>query len=170
MGHGLAPGTTIGPLINPAALAKVDGLVRDAVAKGAKVIVGGGPHVRGGNFYSPTVLTGVTGEMEIASAEIFGPVAPLYPFDTEEDVIRLANDTPYGLAAYFWTRDIGRAFRVGEALEYGMTALNEAMISSEAAPFGGIKESGIGREGSKYGLEDYVEIKYLLLGGLSKSA
>jgi succinate-semialdehyde dehydrogenase / glutarate-semialdehyde dehydrogenase len=167
VGEGASPDTQVGPLINPAALAKVDGLVRDAVAKGATIVLGGERHPRRGNFYRPTVLTGVTGDMEIAHAEIFGPVAPLFRFETEEEVIERANDTPYGLAAYYWTRDLGRAIRVGEALEYGMVGLNEGLISSEAAPFGGIKESGIGREGSKYGLEEYVEIKYLLLGGLA---
>jgi succinate-semialdehyde dehydrogenase/glutarate-semialdehyde dehydrogenase len=167
VGEGTSPDTQVGPLINPAALAKVDGLVRDAVAKGATVALGGERHPRRGNFYRPTILTGVTGEMEIAHAEIFGPVAPLFSFETEDEVVRRANDTPYGLAAYYWTRDLARAIRVGEALEYGMVGLNEGLISSEAAPFGGIKESGIGREGSKYGLEEYVEIKYLLLGGLA---
>ncbi|WP_332769502.1 NAD-dependent succinate-semialdehyde dehydrogenase [Phenylobacterium sp.] len=167
VGEGANLSTNVGPLINAAALGKVDGLVRDAVAKGALAVLGGERHPRRGTFYRPTILTGVTADMEIAHAEIFGPVAPLFTFETEAEVVRRANDTPYGLAAYFWTRDIGRAFRVGEALEYGMVGLNEGLISSEAAPFGGIKESGIGREGSKYGLEDYVEIKYLLLGGLA---
>ena len=167
VGPGIDPANVVGPLINPTAVAKVDGLVRDAVAKGATVLLGGGAHANGGNFYSPTVLAGLTPEMNISHEEIFGPVAPLFTFDTEAEVIRMANDTPFGLAAYYWTRDIGRAFRVGEALEYGMVALNEGMVSSEAAPFGGIKQSGIGREGSKYGLDDYTEIKYILLGGLA---
>ena len=168
VGDGMDPETSVGPLINAAAVAKVDGLVRDAVAKGARAVLGGSAHVRGGNFYQPTVLAGVTPDMHIAQAEIFGPVAPLYGFDTEEDAVRLANNTPYGLAAYFYTRDIGRIWRIAEALEYGMVGLNEGMISGEAAPFGGVKESGIGREGSKYGLEEFVAIKYLCLGGLSK--
>src|SRR3989440_8203208 len=168
VGDGMNPETSVGPLINAAAVAKVDGLVRDAVAKGARAVLGGSAHVRGGNFYEPTVLAGVTPDMHIAQAEIFGPVAPLYGFDTEEDAVRLANNTPYGLAAYFYTRDIGRIWRIAEALEYGMVGLNEGMISGEAAPFGGVKESGIGREGSKYGLEEFVAIKYLCLGGLSK--
>ena len=168
VGDGMNPETSVGPLINAAAVAKVDGLVRDAVAKGARAVLGGSAHVRGGNFYQPTVLAGVTPDMHIAQAEIFGPVAPLYGFDTEEDAVRLANNTPYGLAAYFYTRDIGRIWRIAEALEYGMVGLNEGMISGEAAPFGGVKESGIGREGSKYGLEEFVAIKYLCLGGLSK--
>ncbi|HEY8351139.1 MAG TPA: NAD-dependent succinate-semialdehyde dehydrogenase [Sphingomonadales bacterium] len=168
VGEGLSGSNNVGPLINRAAVEKVDGLVKDAVAKGADVVLGGKPLDLGGHFYAPTILTGITPAMEIAHAEIFGPVAPIFPFDTEEEAIRLANDTPYGLAAYFYTRDIGRVWRVAEALEYGMVALNEGIISSEAAPFGGIKESGIGREGSKYGLDDFVEIKYLCLGGLGK--
>lgn len=168
VGNGMDAATAVGPLINRDAVAKVDGLVRRAVAMGAHVVVGGSAHERGGNFYRPTVLTGVTWEMEIAQAEIFGPVAPLFAFDTEADAIRVANQTPYGLSAYFYARDIARVWRVAEALEYGMVGLNDVTISTEAAPFGGMKESGIGREGSKYGLEDYVEIKYLCLGGLSR--
>jgi len=167
VGDGMETGTAIGPLINAAATAKVDGLVRDAVSKGARCTLGGGAHDLGGNFYAPTILTGVDRSMEIADAEIFGPVAPILTFETEDEVIARANDTPYGLAAYFWTRDLGRAWRVAEQLEYGMIGLNEGFISSEAAPFGGVKESGIGREGSKYGLDEFLELKYFTMGGLS---
>ncbi|MFT4076957.1 MAG: NAD-dependent succinate-semialdehyde dehydrogenase [Asticcacaulis sp.] len=166
VGPGLEAGTRIGPLINAAAVEKVDGLVKDAVEKGAYLALGGGLHERGGQYFAPTLLTGATSEMEIFSTEIFGPVAALYPFETEAEVIQLANDTPYGLAAYYWTRDIGRVFRVGEALEYGLLGANEVLTSNPATPFGGMKESGLGREGSKYGLEDFVEIKYLALGGI----
>ncbi len=167
VGDGRAPGITIGPLINPAAVAKVQGLVEDALAKGAAVVTGGAAHDLGGNFYQPTILANVTPDMTIAREEIFGPVAPLYAFDSEEEAIRMANDTPYGLAAYFYARDMGRIWRVSEALEYGIVGINEGIISTEVAPFGGVKESGIGREGSKYGIDDYVEIKYLCMGGLS---
>jgi succinate-semialdehyde dehydrogenase/glutarate-semialdehyde dehydrogenase len=170
VGDGLQEGTTIGPLINEAAVSKVESLVREAVHGGAHTVAGGSRHANGGNFFSPTVLAGVTPDMAIAREEIFGPVAPLYAFETEAEALRIANDTPYGLAAYFYTRDLSRAFRVAEALEYGMVGLNEVTISNEAAPFGGVKESGIGREGSKYGLDDYVEIKYFCLGGLSSAA
>lgn len=166
VGNGMTTGVTTGPLINPAALAKVHGLVSDALSKGAEAVIGGAPHELGGNFYQPTILTGVTPDMDIAHAEIFGPVAPLFSFEDEAEAIRMANDTPYGLAAYFYTRDIGRVWRVAEALEYGIVGINEGIISTEAAPFGGIKESGVGREGSKYGIDDYVEIKYLCMGGL----
>jgi succinate-semialdehyde dehydrogenase/glutarate-semialdehyde dehydrogenase len=170
IGDGFEGGTQIGPLINVAAVEKVDGLVQDALGKGAVAVLGGGRHERGGNFYAPTILTGVSPEMEIAHAEIFGPVAPLTPFETEAEVIARANDTPYGFAAYFWSRDIGRVFRVAEALEYGMVGANEVLTSNEGAPFGGIKESGMGREGSRYGIEDFVEIKYLALGGIAAAA
>jgi succinate-semialdehyde dehydrogenase / glutarate-semialdehyde dehydrogenase len=170
VGDGFEGGTQIGPLINAAAVEKVDNLVQDALGKGAVAVLGGGRHGRGGNFYAPTILTGVLPEMDIAHAEIFGPVAPLTPFETEAEVIARANDTPYGLAAYFWSRDIGRVFRVAEALEYGMVGANEVLTSNEGAPFGGIKESGMGREGSRYGIEDFVEIKYLALGGIAAAA
>ncbi|WP_339706303.1 NAD-dependent succinate-semialdehyde dehydrogenase [uncultured Sphingosinicella sp.] len=170
VGDGFEGGTQIGPLINAAAVEKVDSLVQDALGKGAVAVLGGGRHGRGGNFYAPTILTGVLPEMDIAHAEIFGPVAPLTPFETEAEVIARANDTPYGLAAYFWSRDIGRVFRVAEALEYGMVGANEVLTSNEGAPFGGIKESGMGREGSRYGIEDFVEIKYLALGGIAAAA
>lgn len=167
VGHGETPGTEIGPLISPAALAKTERLVADAVRKGARVETGGIRHAAGDLFYAPTVLTGVTREMAVMQEEIFGPVAPLISFDTEDEAIALANNTEYGLAAYFYTRDIGRIWRVGEALEYGMVAVNEGILSSAVAPFGGVKQSGFGREGSRYGLDDYLEIKYLLMGGLS---
>lgn len=166
VGDGTQDGVTQGPLINEAAITKVESLVMDAKDKGATVVCGGKRHSKGSTFFEPTILTGVTSDMRIAHEEIFGPVAPLYKFETEDEVIKAANDTPYGLAAYFYARDIGRVWRVSEALEYGIVGINEGIISTEAAPFGGVKESGIGREGSKYGLDDYVELKYLCLGGI----
>ncbi|MCJ9427550.1 NAD-dependent succinate-semialdehyde dehydrogenase [Kordiimonas marina] len=166
VGNGAEPGVTVGPLINRAGADKVAILVDSALASGASTAIGGSRHGLGGNFYEPTILTGITPDMEIAQAEIFGPVAPIFRFETEEDVIRLANDTPYGLAAYFYARDIGRVWRVAEALEYGMVGVNEGIISTEVAPFGGVKQSGLGREGSRYGIEDYIETKYLCLGGI----
>ncbi len=162
---GLEPGAQIGPLINPAAVAKVETLVADAVAKGAKVAVGGARHARGGNFYAPTVLTDVTPAMAVAREEIFGPVAPLFRFKTDKEAVQMANDTCYGLASYFYSRDIGRVWRVAEQLEYGMVGINEGLISNEVAPFGGVKESGIGREGSHHGIDEYLELKYLCFGG-----
>jgi len=168
VGSGDQDGVTQGPLINKAALEKVQDLVDDAKEKGAKVVCGGQAHDLGGTFYQPTILTDVTTDMRIANEEIFGPVAPLYKFESEEEVIVKANDTPFGLAAYFYARDIGRIWRVSEGLEYGIVGINEGIISTEAAPFGGVKESGIGREGSKYGVEDFVEIKYLCMGGVDK--
>ncbi|MCZ4281497.1 NAD-dependent succinate-semialdehyde dehydrogenase [Kiloniella laminariae] len=166
----VAPGTTEGsqqgPLINTAAATKVSELINDAVGKGAKTVIGGKPHDLGGNFFAPTVITGVTDDMRIFSEEIFGPVAPLYKFKTEEEAVRMANDTPFGLASYFYSRDIGRVWRVSRALEYGIVGINEGIISNEVAPFGGVKESGVGREGSKYGMEDFLEIKYLCMGGI----
>ena len=167
VGNGMDDGVTQGPLINEDAIEKVERLLGQATGAGAKVIVGGHRHALGKTFFEPTILTGVMPDMDIAREEIFGPVATLFRFTNEADAIRIANDTPYGLAAYFYARDIGRVMRVAEALEYGMVAVNEGILSTEVAPFGGIKESGIGREGSKYGIEDYLEIKYLLLGGLS---
>ncbi len=169
VGNGMADGVTQGPLIGPAAIDKVERLLADAAAKGAKIAAGGKRHALGGTFFEPTILTGATPQMEIAREEIFGPVAALFRFADEAEAIRMANDTEYGLAAYFYTRDIGRVMRVAEALEYGIVGINEGIISTEIAPFGGIKESGVGREGSKYGIEDFLEIKYLLLGGLSPS-
>jgi len=164
VGNGLEAGVTQGPMINAAAVAKVEELLGDALEKGAKVVTGGKRHAKGELFFEPTIVTGVTTEMRVAREEIFGPVAPLFRFETEEDAVRMANDTEFGLAAYFFSRDIGRVWRVAEKLEYGIVGINEGIISNEVAPFGGIKESGIGREGSKYGIEDFLEIKYLCMG------
>jgi succinate-semialdehyde dehydrogenase/glutarate-semialdehyde dehydrogenase len=168
VGNGLDQGTVIGPLIEEKAVAKVEEHVRDAVSKGAKVVVGG-KRADGlnGHFYVPTVLTGIKADMLVLREETFGPVAPLMKFDTEEEVVRLANSTEFGLAAYFYSRDIARVWRVAEALESGIVGINEGIISTEVAPFGGVKESGIGREGSKYGIDDYLEIKYLCIGGIN---
>jgi succinate-semialdehyde dehydrogenase/glutarate-semialdehyde dehydrogenase len=168
VGNGLDQGTVVGPLIEEKAVAKVEEHVRDAVSKGAKVVVGGKRADAGnGHFYVPTVLTGIKADMLVLREETFGPVAPLMKFETEEEVIRLANSTEFGLAAYFYSRDIARVWRVAEALETGIVGINEGIISTEVAPFGGVKESGIGREGSKYGIEDYLEIKYLCIGGIN---
>ena len=166
VGHGTETGVTTGPLINKAAIEKVEEHIADAISKGAKVILGGKRHALGGNFFEPTVLTGVTTEMKVAREETFGPVAPLFRFKTEEEAIEIANDTEFGLAAYFYSRDIGRVWRVGEALEYGIVGINEGIISTEVAPFGGVKESGLGREGSHHGIEEFLEIKYMLMGGV----
>ncbi len=168
VGPGLEGDYTQGPLINSAALAKVEEHVADATAKGARVVLGGKRHERGGNYYQPTILADVTTDMAVTREETFGPVAPLFRFKDEDEVIRMANDTEFGLASYFYSRDIGRIWRVAEALEYGMVGINEGIISTEVAPFGGVKESGIGREGSKYGIEEYVETKYLCMGGLNR--
>jgi succinate-semialdehyde dehydrogenase/glutarate-semialdehyde dehydrogenase len=167
VGDALADGTQQGPLINAAALRKVSGLVDDAVALGARVVEGGCAHERGGLYFRPTVLTGVASQARMWHEEIFGPVAALQRFQDEGEVVARANDTPYGLAGYFYSRDVGRAWRVAEALEAGIVGVNEGFISTELAPFGGVKESGIGREGSKYGIEDYLEIKYVCFGGLA---
>ncbi len=166
VGPGTETGVTIGPLINKAAVDKVEEHIADATSKGAKVMLGGKRHELGGSFFEPTILTGVTTAMAVAREETFGPVAPLFRFKTEEEVIKLANDTEFGLAAYFYSRDVGRVWRVGEALEYGIVGINEGIISSEVAPFGGFKESGLGREGSHHGVEEFVEIKYMLMGGV----
>ena len=166
VGDGLAGPTDLGPLIDAPALAKVEEHIEDARAKGARVALGGRRHALGGTFYEPTVLTDVRPGMLIAREETFGPVAPLFRFDTEEQAVRLANDTEFGLAAYFYTRDLARSWRVGEGLEYGIVGINTGIISTEVAPFGGVKESGIGREGSKYGILDYTELKYLCVGGI----
>jgi succinate-semialdehyde dehydrogenase/glutarate-semialdehyde dehydrogenase len=152
--------------VNRRAVKDVHQLVEASVAKGAKVILGGKPSDLGECFYEPTIMVDVTNDMPVAQQEIFGPVAPVMKFETEQEAIDIANDTDVGLASYIYTRDIGRCWRVAEALDYGMVGINEGIISNEAAPFGGVKESGQGREGSKYGIEDYVEIKYLCMGGL----
>lgn len=167
VGNALEGETEQGPLINEAALARVEQHVGDALEKGAKLLCGGRRHSLGGTFYEPTVLAEASPRMLIASEETFGPVAACFRFRDEPEVLGLANDTPYGLSAYFYSRDIGRVWRMAEGLEAGMVGINEGIISTEVAPFGGIKESGLGREGSRYGIEDYVEIKYLLMGGLS---
>ena len=164
VGNGLEPGVMQGPLIDEAALMKVERHVADAVAKGAKVLTGGRRHALGRTFYEPTVLADVTAEMLAAREETFGPVAPLFRFQTDEEAVQLANATEFGLAAYFYSRDVRRVFRVAEALEYGMVGVNTGLISTEVAPFGGVKESGFGREGSKYGIDEYLDIKYLCIG------
>jgi succinate-semialdehyde dehydrogenase/glutarate-semialdehyde dehydrogenase len=166
-----APGSdasaTQGPLIDDSAVEKVERHIADATAKGARVLVGGKRHALGGRFFEPTILTEVTPAMAVAREETFGPVAPLFRFRDEADAIAMANDTEFGLAAYFYGRDVGRIWRVAEALEYGIVGINTGIISTEVAPFGGVKESGLGREGSKYGIEEFLEIKYLCLGGIS---
>ncbi len=167
IGDGLKGPTEQGPLIDANALAKVEEHIADAVSKGAKIAHGGKRHALGGTFFEPTVLTGVTSAMAVAREETFGPVAPLFRFKDEAEVIRLANDTEFGLAAYFYTRDLARSWRVQEALEYGIVGVNSGLISSEVAPFGGVKESGNGREGSKYGIDDYTEMKYVCVGGVT---
>jgi succinate-semialdehyde dehydrogenase/glutarate-semialdehyde dehydrogenase len=167
VGDGLAGETEQGPLIDEAALRKVEEHIADATGKGARVALGGKRHALGGTFFEPTILTGVTPAMAVAREETFGPVAPLFTFDTEQEAIAMANDTEFGLAAYLYTRDLARSWRVSEALEYGIVGLNTGLISTEVAPFGGVKESGTGREGSKYGLLDYTEIKYVCVGGLT---
>jgi len=166
VGDGVKDGITTGPLINRAAVKKVEEHIADATAKGGKVVLGG--HSLGGNFFEPTIITGVTADMAVAREETFGPVAPLFKFKTEEEAIEAANATEFGLACYFYTRDIGRIWRVGEGLDYGMVGINEGLISTAEVPFGGVKESGIGREGSSHGMEEYLEIKYMLMGGLGK--
>ncbi len=168
VGNGVEPGVTQGPLIDRNALEKVEELVADATHKGARVICGGKPHALGQTFYEPTILADVTPEMRVAREEIFGPVAPLFRFQTEDEAIRMANDTEFGLASYFFARDVGRIFRVSEALEYGMVGVNTGLISTEIAPFGGVKASGLGREGSRHGLDDYLEIKYVCVAGLDR--
>ena len=166
VGPGFAGGVEQGPLIDMAAVEKVEEHIRDAVAGGATVVTGGKRHSLGGTFFEPTVVTGVTPAMKVAREETFGPLAPLFRFATDDDAIRMANATEFGLAAYFYSRDIGRIWRVGEALEYGIVGVNVGIISTEVAPFGGMKESGIGREGSHYGLDEFMEVKYLCMGGI----
>ena len=164
LGDGLAKGVTTGPLIDEKAVAKVKEHIEDALSKGASIITGGQPHELGGNFFQPTILVDVPASAKVAKEETFGPLAPLFRFKDEADVVAQANDTEFGLAAYFYARDLSRVFRVGEALEYGIVGINTGIISNEVAPFGGIKASGLGREGSKYGIEDYLEIKYMCIG------
>jgi len=166
VGNGATPGMDQGPLINMAAVEKVEALLADGVAHGAKIELGGKRHKLGGTFFEPTIVRDATPEMAFAREEIFGPVVTLFRFERDEDAIWLANDTEYGLAAYFYARDVGRIFRVLEGLEYGIVGVNEGIISTEVAPFGGMKQSGIGREGSKYGIEEFIEIKYVAMGGL----
>ena len=167
VGDGMEEGVSAGPLIDIKAVEKVESHIQDAVAKGARVVVGGGRHSNGGNFFEPTVLADVTPEMIVSREETFGPLAPVYRFETDEDVVKQANDTEFGLAAYFYTRDIGRVWRVAEQLEYGIVGINSGIISTEVAPFGGMKESGIGREGSKYGIDEFTEVKYLCMGDIA---
>jgi succinate-semialdehyde dehydrogenase/glutarate-semialdehyde dehydrogenase len=166
VGKGDEAGVTIGPLIDKQGLAKVEEHVADAVGKGAKVILGGKRHELGGLFFQPTLLTEVTTSMKVSNEETFGPVAPLYRFKTDQEAIDMANNTEFGLAAYFYSRDVGRIFRVAEAIESGMVGINVGILANEAVPFGGVKQSGLGREGSKYGVDDFLEIKYLCVGGI----
>ncbi len=168
VGDGLKGETEQGPLIDMAAVEKVEAHIADAVAKGARLVAGGGRHDLGGTFFEPTILADVTPDMAVAREETFGPLAPVFRFETDEQAVQMANDTEFGLAAYFYGRDIGRVWRMAEALEYGIVGVNTGIISTEVAPFGGVKESGIGREGSKYGIEDYLEIKYLCLAGMDR--
>jgi succinate-semialdehyde dehydrogenase/glutarate-semialdehyde dehydrogenase len=166
VGNGMDEGVTQGPMINAAAVEKVEEHIADAVAGGARVITGGKRHALGGNYFEPTILADVPKTAKVSHEETFGPLAPLFRFHTEAEAIAMANDTEFGLASYFYARDVGRIFRVAEALEYGIVGVNEGLISTEVAPFGGVKSSGLGREGSKYGIEDYLEIKYIALGGI----
>lgn len=166
VGNGVDADITQGPLVEASAVAKVQEHIADAISKGGRLLTGGESHELGGLFFKPTVVADVTADMKVAKEETFGPLAPVFRFTTEEEVIAQANDTEFGLAAYFYSRDIGKVWRVAEALEYGMVAINTGLLSNEAAPFGGIKQSGTGREGAKYGLEDYMEIKYMLMGGI----
>jgi len=166
IGNGFDEGVTIGPLINEGAVAKIESHINDALAKGATLAAGGRRSELGGSFFEPTVMTGMTRDMLVAKDETFAPLAPVFRFSDEAEVVRMANDTCFGLAAYFFARDLGKVWRVAEALEYGIVGVNTGLISTEVAPFGGVKESGLGREGSKYGIEDYLEIKYICMGGI----
>jgi succinate-semialdehyde dehydrogenase/glutarate-semialdehyde dehydrogenase len=166
VGDGLDAGVQQGPLIDAKAVAKIEEHIADALAKGAQVVAGGKRHKLGGTFFEPTVMTGVTPDMSVAREETFGPLSPVFKFATEQEAVKMANDTEFGLASYFYTADLGRAFRVAEALKYGMVGINEGLITTEVAPFGGVKESGMGKEGSKYGIEDYLDVKYVCVGGL----
>jgi len=168
VGDGFEEGVNIGPMINTKAMNDVTAMVADATEKGASVVMGGKPSTLGHSFFEPTILADTTTDMRVFREEIFGPVAPLFKFSTEQEAITMANDTEFGLASYFYSRDVGRIFRVAEGLDYGIVGINEGIISTEVAPFGGVKESGTGREGSKYGIDDYVEIKYMCLGGIDK--
>jgi succinate-semialdehyde dehydrogenase/glutarate-semialdehyde dehydrogenase len=168
MGDGTEEGVNVGPLITEQAANDMEAFVEDAVAKGATRVVGGNRSDLGSQFFEPTILTNVNGEMRVFREEIFGPIAPLFKFSTEDEAVQMANDTEFGLACYFYSRDIGRIWRVAEGLEYGIVGINEGIISNEMAPFGGVKESGQGREGSKYGLDDYLEIKYMCIGGIDQ--
>ncbi len=168
VGNGLEAGITQGPMIDSKAVSKVEEHIADALAKGGTLVAGGKRHALGGSFFEPTIITGVTQAMKVAREETFGPLAPLFKFDSEADVVAMANDTEFGLASYFYSRDIGRIWRVAEQLEYGMIGINTGIISNEAAPFGGVKQSGLGREGSHFGMDDYLEVKYLLVGGLDR--
>jgi succinate-semialdehyde dehydrogenase / glutarate-semialdehyde dehydrogenase len=166
VGNGAEVGVMQGPLINAKAIDKVERHVKDAVQQGAKVVVGGNRHALGRTFFEPTIITGVTTKMLVTSEETFGPVASIYKFNDEAEVISLANATQYGLASYFYTKDLGRAFRVADELEYGMVGINTPILGNEVSPFGGVKESGLGREGGKHGMDEFVELKYMLVGGL----
>jgi succinate-semialdehyde dehydrogenase/glutarate-semialdehyde dehydrogenase len=166
VGSGLEDGVQQGPLIDDRAVEKVEGFIADAEAKGGRVVVGGKRHALGRSFFEPTVIADATQDMRFSREEIFGPVAPVFRFDTEEEAVRLANDTEFGLACYFYTQDLGRAFRVSEGLKYGLVGINEGVITTEVAPFGGMKESGVGREGSRYGMDEYLDVKYVCVGGL----
>jgi succinate-semialdehyde dehydrogenase/glutarate-semialdehyde dehydrogenase len=164
VGDGLAEGTTLGPLIDAAAVKKVEEHIADALAKGGRLVSGGRRHALGGSFFEPTVIAGATGKMAVAKEETFGPLAPVFRFETEDEAIRMANDTEFGLAAYAYTRDLGRSIRVMEKLRYGQVGINAGVITTEVAPFGGVKDSGMGREGSKYGIDEYLDVKYACFG------
>jgi succinate-semialdehyde dehydrogenase/glutarate-semialdehyde dehydrogenase len=166
VGSGFEDGVAQGPLIDMAAVEKVEEHIADALAGGAKVTTGGKRHAKGGSFFEPTVITGMKPEMKASREETFGPLAPVFRFETDEEAIALANDTPFGLASYFYSRDIGRVWRVAEALEYGLVGVNAGLISTEVAPFGGLKESGLGREGGPWGIEEFLEVKYVAMAGL----
>jgi succinate-semialdehyde dehydrogenase / glutarate-semialdehyde dehydrogenase len=168
VGNGFEPGVQQGPLIDKAAVEKVEEHIEDAVSKGGNVLLGGKRHALGQTFFEPTVLAGVTSQMKVAKEETFGPLAPLFRFETDEEGLQMANDTEFGLASYFFSRDVGRIWRAAEALDSGMVGINTGLISNEVAPFGGVKQSGLGREGSHYGIEEFLEVKYLCFGGLDK--
>ena len=167
VGNGMQEGVNQGPLINLEALEKVQEHITDALDRGAIIVTGGKPHKSGGTMFEPTIISNVTSSMKVASEETFGPLAPIFKFSSEEDAIKLANDTEFGLASYFYTNNVNRIWRVSEALEYGMVGVNEGIISNEVAPFGGVKESGLGREGSHYGIDEFLELKYICMGGLN---